>query len=261
MSQFTHSLAQEDDESVSVSIERNFYGTARIDLKYLYFDEEQGIDMNNVARLKRIFNQEGCLRLQPSHRIPATINTNVLERAIRQDGSKREDLLHPRDRIPNLKLSNRDRVDCLHGRHRIEAARQFLPLEDEWWVIDLYSVGRTRYFFSRRALTCLGLGQQAKRLLKEEYANASNFSDGEIYSKIRFYQEKQTALCERRWWAYLSRSKSKNLRRILLRPKYVAAFDVLRPAQGLWPSFRLGDFHTLLALRCDEVCSMIKLFV
>jgi len=83
-----------------------------------------------------------------------------------------------------------------------------------------------------------------------------NFSDGEIYQKIRHYNyetNKQigTLFAEKRMWARLSKSKRKDLKQILKNNSLTAALDALFVLPGLWDWFRIE--HKFLAMKCDEV--------
>lgn len=95
-----------------------------------------------------------------------------------------------------------------------------------------------------------------KTALSEEYANSANFSDGEIFLKLREYDtrtEKQakTMFAEMRMWGRLSRDKRKDLKQILKRKSVLAALDALRILPGLFTGFRIE--HRFLAMKCDEV--------
>ena len=94
--------------------------------------------------------------------------------------------------------------------------------------------------------------------LSEEYSDSVNFSDGEIYRRIRQYknegeQSLNDRFAEKRLWARLTKSKRRDLKQFLKSP-LAAGFDVLRVIPGLWSGFRIG--HKFLALRCDEVDKM-----
>ena len=121
-----------------------FRGSAKIHLKNLQFEIEdipggRTLDPKNVARLIRIFNLEGCLRLDMEHHIPAIINEDVLRRGIARSDIRRSEMFKCQS-PPFLNL-NTSALRCLHGRHRITAAKEFLLPGDKWWTVDLYSEG------------------------------------------------------------------------------------------------------------------------
>ena len=100
------------------------------------------------------------------------------------------------------------------------------------------------------------MSPEAQAALGEDYSNSLNFADGEIYGKIRDYQRRNKPFAERRWRAYLSKSKQKGLGQLLKRERYKDAFDALLVVRGLWPGpgFSLGNMQELLVMRFDEVC-------
>ena len=125
---------------------KHFKGSAKIDLEHLQFakfDASEFLNPKNVARLKRIFELEGCLRLDPEHHIPVIIDLDILERSLAQSRIRRGDLFDSRI-PPELTLPPDCVVICLHGRHRIAAARECLLADDRWWTVDIYS--ESRYF-------------------------------------------------------------------------------------------------------------------
>lgn len=89
----------------------------------------------------------------------------------------------------------------------------------------------------------------------DEYANERDPSDGEIYRKLRQYQNEYNAPFQKRWWARLSENKVKRLRQ-LFSPDNIdicAAFDALLPIPGMWGGMSIGSLNRVLALKCDEV--------
>jgi hypothetical protein len=93
--------------------------------------------------------------------------------------------------------------------------------------------------------------------LSEEYSDSINFSDGKIYQKIRYYnfhtnQSTETMFAEMRWWARL-KGKRKDLKMLLTRKNFTAAFDALLVIPGIWGGLRISMLHKVLALKCDEV--------
>ena len=39
-------------------------------------------------------------------------------------------------------------LECLHRRHRIEAAKQALLPSDKWWTVDLYLAGMIQWYYT-----------------------------------------------------------------------------------------------------------------
>ena len=66
-----------------------------------------------------------------------------------------------------------------------------------------------------------------QRELAEEYSNSTNFSDGEIYYKIRKYGFESNDFAEKKWWACLTKKKREFLKRFLKHDGFRNAFDAL----------------------------------
>ncbi|KAK0744689.1 hypothetical protein B0T21DRAFT_270028, partial [Apiosordaria backusii] len=82
----------------------------------------------------------------------------------------------------------------------------------------------------------------------------ATYTDGEIYWHIRKYQD--DPLQRFKWQRRLTPSKEKNVKLLLSKGDYrsiVTALDRLRPYMGHWHGFKLGNIHTNLAARCDEL--------
>lgn len=112
-----------------------FCGSYRILLRYLIPEDgsetSRQLDRENVARMIKVFELEGCLRLEPTHYVPALISREQFGLSAQQNATD----------PPTLTPS--ENLKYLHGRHRIEAARKFLPSSDWWWVVDLYFEGQS----------------------------------------------------------------------------------------------------------------------
>ena len=123
-----------------VQKQRSFRGKAKVRITKLKFDDEriscQPLRPDNVSRLVKIFSLEGCFRLDPEHHVPCLISEHILNTSLHNSGLNPEDLLEPGE-PPSLNLGEHSLL-CLHGRHRIEAAKQFLEPFEEWWIVDLY---------------------------------------------------------------------------------------------------------------------------
>lgn len=111
---------------------------------------------------------------------------------------------------------------------------------------------------TKRKLTRLiEIPQRILTYLVESYSYKQRPTDGEIFRKIRFYYRQQDQAAEDRWWACLDKSKLRDLRQLLKRPKLVIAFDRLIDMPGLWQGVQLGALHRLLVLKCEEVRTLL----
>jgi hypothetical protein len=104
----------------------------RLDSIQLTGGNSRDLDKKNVERLKRIFGMEGCLRLDARNHIPVLVEKVAFEHAW---NTRRQT-----EPYPHLEFS-RGILKCLHGRHRILAAYDFLPRIDQWWIVDIYVEG------------------------------------------------------------------------------------------------------------------------
>ena len=142
-----------DVRDAGVRQEQNtrYQGTVRVSLKHLVFDpdllgrpKQQFLQSKNVERLRHIFATEGCHRLEPAHRMAALISRQELQILERDSNLSQSALLHSNAEsdLPMLTMPAGMRLRVLHGQHRLEAARRFLPSKDAWWAVDLYLDGR-----------------------------------------------------------------------------------------------------------------------
>jgi len=119
-------------------ISSRLQGTARVSLDYLSFDDPDGLDdleRDNVERLAKLFELEGCNRLSPAYSIPGSISANALQASLHCSSLTIEDLQSTQP--PTLCLPHGTQIECLQGRHRIAALRKFKKLHP-WWTVRLY---------------------------------------------------------------------------------------------------------------------------
>ena len=138
--------AHQSDIKLAVARKAQYRGTARIKLEFLAFerDRPRELDVKNLERLKTILSKD-CRRLELFNHIPALIKQEDLDLAIRLSGIPAEDLLlgpSQNNRYPELVFPPGYRLECLHGRHRVQAGKEVLRRGDKWWTVDLYRAGR-----------------------------------------------------------------------------------------------------------------------
>ena len=241
-----------------------FCGSIKCPLRRLRYEpitvDPRQLDPKNIARLLEIFKLEGCRRLESQNHVPALISRAVLQTLLeRVPGGQSS--LNPQDKNKTpVQVDLDNDLTCLHGRHRIEAAKKYLHPDDKWWVVDLYADGEVLSPFAPAMLrVTLDLGETEVNELREEYSNAKNFFDGDIFRHLRRAHLAGNKFAKARWLAKLSRTK---IRDIDLLEKRAAkdsqtqhlqcALDDLLPFTGLWPALQIGTFHRLLSLRCPE---------
>ncbi|KAI9853592.1 MAG: hypothetical protein M1824_001085 [Vezdaea acicularis] len=194
-----------------------------------------------VSRLRRVFELEGCLRLDSENYISAILDQVSLDAILSASHISAQDLLLPRDNgiPPLLDVPLSCKIQCLSGQHRIAAAKEILGENEEesWWTVSLY--------VSELPIPTL-------LHIQEAFPNAQPYSDGEIFQKICFYRQTQLFKAESKWWARLSPAKMRDLKQLLRRSDYTAELENLLHMPGFWRPLQFGALHRVLPLRSDE---------
>ena len=120
-----------------------FLGIARIELKWLHFALTE-VDSKQVQRLRIRFSKD-CCRLDPGNHIPAIIDQGDLKSALLVSNLPDRLPKTLRADYPQLTFWPDYRLECLHGRHRLEAAKLALSSQDRWWIVDLYDTSKMEY--------------------------------------------------------------------------------------------------------------------
>ena len=123
-------------------LDRHFQGYARVKLENIDFDSGRDLDDQNMNRLVGIFKLQGCKRESTANAISVLVERSVIGKEHAQQGSS-SSAVHSiiPARLPFLDA----KVLCLQGKHRIYAARKFLPYGDWWWTVKIFDAGRTFY--------------------------------------------------------------------------------------------------------------------
>lgn len=123
------------DISIHSQREAAALGTYRIKLEHIKLPVIPDDRQRNVSRLKRIFQRQKILRLEPFNSITATIDATVFNR---RAGRVDEHVTNLLGKPPELLLSLDEEVQCIHGKCRIKAADSILKGRDRWWTVSLY---------------------------------------------------------------------------------------------------------------------------
>jgi hypothetical protein len=226
--------------------------------EYLRGNGAKQPDPEHVEHIKRIFRKEGCRLLQVRHHIPAVVDQHQLDVALedaRRNGRWKTSTLPSNvativTQDGYLELMFPSGIECLHGRHRIQAGIEWLLPTEKWWIVDLY---------------LSGISYELKTLLVEEYANEEKPCDGEIYRKIWEYKllpgdannKVSPTTCvslEMRWWARFYKSREKKLRSFFRNPTLPAGFTALVRIPGLFDaSIMVTTLHKIMAMKYYEV--------
>ena len=135
---------------LSADVSSYYKGVARVSLQSLYFESVLGTRAHrehcekNVKRLKEIFSIEnGCNRYDEENYISATVDERSLLRSLQSSGYGEDSIrAPPSSEIPYLENIH---LNCLHGLHRILAAKEVLDEDDQWWTVKLFSSGKCLY--------------------------------------------------------------------------------------------------------------------
>lgn len=133
------------EEEVRLASERRlkYIGAAKVSINQIQFDPplHRDLDSKNLDRLRRIFRQNRCRRLDVDNHVPAVVSPHDLADALRKANAQHESLLttDPRQ-LPRIDFLE-GQLRALHGRHRVQVGAEVLPPADRWWTVDLYSNG------------------------------------------------------------------------------------------------------------------------
>lgn len=139
-------MAADNSEAQNCLHQRHaFCGSIKCPIRRLRYEsinvDPRQLDFKNVARLVGVFKLEGCRRLESQNHVPALISRAALHTLLEHIPRGQSSLdLKDKDGVPFLVDPPND-LTCLHGRHRIEAAKKYLHPDDKWWVVDLYADG------------------------------------------------------------------------------------------------------------------------
>lgn len=235
-----------------------YQGCAIIEFQHLKFEEDiflgvRLFDEQNVQRLLKIFQIEGCGSLEPEHRVAALIDQETLSRALLQSSLTRESLLDPTNQ-PQLFFEGDVQATCVYGKHRLKAAESF---GERRWLVDLYLDGVYLFRSSwkqRRLTQFAAIPSEALTQLREESTKSLEFTDGEIYRTLRLYQISRNRAQEKKWWARLSSDGwRKDIRRLQRNELLLNSLDRLLPFIGLWKPIKTSQIERMLGLKYPEV--------
>ena len=117
-----------------------YRGSASIKLEVLHFEHEQ--DPKNARKLELLFRKTGYDHLDVQNHVPAIIDKQTLETAVRDSGLTAEMLrVNLGGSYPELNFPPGLQLECLHGKDRVQAAARLLPKKDRRWIVDLYLAG------------------------------------------------------------------------------------------------------------------------
>lgn len=120
-----------------------YLGTAKVYINQIvpHPSISRELDPQNVERLSEVFSRDGCRRLDIRNHVTAVVPRQHLAVALQTAGVTPHSLkTSPPDRYPLLEFPM-GKIQCLHGQHRLRAAKEQLPPGEQWWTSDLYLDG------------------------------------------------------------------------------------------------------------------------
>ena len=130
----------EQDSQLESEKTTKYLGTARVQLQWLSFQNNE-LDAKHVQVLKLSFEGD-CRRLDVRNHIPAIIDQQNLDSALQLSGISQGQLFQCSQYQPlELGFWLGYQLECLHGRHRVQAAKLALASSNKWWTVDLYLAG------------------------------------------------------------------------------------------------------------------------
>lgn len=215
-------------------MEEFLIGSCELQLSRLHFVASREPKKAAVAKLVELFK----LSCDPQdHPIPIVVSPEELQVVLGESAISLDDLV--RRPLPRPKLTPSGKLCGIHARQRYEAAiRVFGP--DMWWTVRLY---------------CIPAGSNIPELLSKEtdqfyYQTAP--SDGEVFLKVREYEESGRADHATSWRLRLSTCKQVALRALERQEEMLEKFDQLRVFPGLWDGLQLGNIQRCNALHATE---------
>lgn len=241
---------------IYVELDRHCRGFARIKLDNIDFDSGRDLDDQKVNRLVKVFELEpqGCERASLANAIPVIVGKDILANLF-PPGHLYSTTLHSLvpDQLPWLST----RVICLHGKHRIHAARKFLRIHDRWWTVKIFDSGRNINIEAGADADNFDsdLPLYAQEHIRYECSNTLQFSNGDILRHHLDAEKRGDQDLADTWFARLPVGRHVRVRQLKKNDELLEALLSLLPYAALWTDYDLGTLEHELAMRCPEVFS------
>ena len=232
------------DLEIAQQLDAALIGTVKVyQIDQLLFESldvcgARSLNQGNVRRLLHRFNKEGCRRSDPLTWITAEVLPSELQQLMTAGSVE----CLTRENPTELKLQLGCTVRCFQGQHRLAAAKIWLSPDELWWNLILYDSTK--------------LTADARRKLREAEYISQEFSDGDIYRNVRYYQKRGETEPAGEWLARWTPTKCRDFKQIY-QPKvdnhrsFRENLDALLLFPALWAPWLMGTH--LLSLQCPEV--------
>ncbi|KAK6810740.1 hypothetical protein RU639_013617 [Aspergillus parasiticus] len=223
------------DRRWATELHNAFQGSARVNLSLIEIGPEWQLNNENVDALSRVFEKKGVYPLQRENHVEVKVSRANLERALRESGVTADELRQSEPAsFPELKFAG-VQLDCLHGKHRVQAARRMLP-PFRWWIVDIYLDN---------------ISDELRRAQAEKYQHEISKPVGEIYMNLRHSEAKRDAVAVARWRAQLSDCVLERINMLESYNDLQVAFDSLIDVPAVMSSGAiLSVWNKRLADRC-----------
>ena len=128
----------------NTTISKAFIGIVQVKIDSIQFIKEiRQLDPKIIQYLTEVFsglsNPLEVTRCRPNHQIKAIVTPKELDELLQASQISEEALQKSRASVhyPELSLFGR-KLLCLHGQHRLHAAKNILPPDNWWWAVQLY---------------------------------------------------------------------------------------------------------------------------
>ncbi|KAK8092151.1 uncharacterized protein PG998_015164 [Apiospora kogelbergensis] len=228
-------------------MEEFLIGTGQIQLANLSVNLCRDKDEGAVKKLQAVFKRH-CEPETNVNQISVKLWPSELMEVLASSAISLEDLMRTQPPFQRIRTSRK--IECVHGRQRLEAAIRTFGAE-AWWTVKIFCIPE-----SSDPLLLL-------RTHAEQYHYETPYSDGHIYWKMRQYRIHGNTGLETEWADRLSGSKQKALKRLLAPEKHkgrrhlsslelIKQLDSLMAFPGHREGFELGNVEKHLATRGRE---------
>lgn len=223
-----------------MSDDPEFLGIVEVPLWCLILEEgvgERPYDPEHGRYLSELFDDIPIDHRNPNHRVDAYVDHTEVPFVLDKLGFSKRQLQETvlSEHYPRLE----HRLIYTHGRHRIEGKKIQDP--EFLWTANLFStdIANLKWNVTVNKNT-------------EQFKHEMPYSDGHIYSKIRYYEDLGDLENQNIWKARWKIGKRKTFRCITDRPELRRELDMLRHCPALIHSLQLGNYPKWFLLHLER---------
>lgn len=108
-------------------------GYALVPIHGICYDTAREIDETHVRKLIADYKVSGCKRFDSRNAVQVVVNG--------LENNEWHTLSRNANDAPVINPHGSVRMICIHGRHRLEAAKRHLPAVEGYWLAELYGPG------------------------------------------------------------------------------------------------------------------------